>query len=227
MIYWISCGITGQVKQPRSLKTIYGLIRPSWLYFTVTLRNTWLGSATVFRRIVYGELRSSTDTRKLLLIIIVAVCCTLLQAYIVYRPRQHITEIVCDRKLLYIFVYDTEKHDRDKEPCNTAKYGRIRSVVERLHLYTVVYGFRNPRPGYVSVLVAFAVATIIQLAHHFVTRWSRLSTATQIARSVLSHLYPLLEWIGAYNFSLCLFVFIISTTEMRKIIFFRSFPHAN
>ena len=29
---------------------------------------------------------------------------------------------------LYTFVYDTEKNDRNTEPCNTAKYGRIRSV---------------------------------------------------------------------------------------------------
>ena len=29
---------------------------------------------------------------------------------------------------LYILVYDTEKYDRNMEPCNTVKYGRIRSV---------------------------------------------------------------------------------------------------
>ena len=29
---------------------------------------------------------------------------------------------------LYTLVYDTEENDRNMEPCNTAKYGRIRSV---------------------------------------------------------------------------------------------------
>ena len=120
--------LTTQVKQPRSLTTIYGLIRPSRPYFTVTLRVTWLRITTVFLRIVYDEIRSSTGTSKWLLIIIVDVRCTLLHAYIVYGPKRHITEIVCDRKRLYIFVYDTEKYDRNTEPCNTAKYGRIRSV---------------------------------------------------------------------------------------------------
>ena len=31
----------------------------------------------------------------------------------------------------------TEKYDRNTEPCNTEKYGRIRSVYS---MYTVVYG---------------------------------------------------------------------------------------
>ena len=56
-----------QVKQPRPLTTIYGLIRPSWPDFTVTLRVTWLRIMTVFLRIVYDEIRSSTSTKKWLL----------------------------------------------------------------------------------------------------------------------------------------------------------------
>jgi hypothetical protein len=120
--------LTTQVKQPRSLTIIYGLIRPSRPYFTVTLRVTWLRITAVFLRIVYDKIRSSTGTKELLLIIIVHVLLALLRSYIVYGPKRSITEIVCDRKRLYISVYDTEKYDRNTEPCNTAKYGRIRSV---------------------------------------------------------------------------------------------------
>ena len=96
-----------QVEQPRSLTTIYGLIRPSWPYFTVTLRVTWLRITTVFLHIVYDEIRSSTGTRKCLLIIIVDVLCTLFHAYIVYGPKRHITEIVFHRKRL---VYPRKRH---------------------------------------------------------------------------------------------------------------------
>ena len=117
-----------QVNQSRSSTTMNGLTRPSWPYFTVTLRVTWLRITTVFLRIVYDKIRSSTGTRKWFLIIIIDVRCMLFHAYIVYGPKRHITEIVFDRKRLYIFVYDTEKCDRNTEPCDTAKYGRIRSV---------------------------------------------------------------------------------------------------
>ena len=126
---WKSAVIWSQVEQPRPLTTIYGLIRPSWPYFTVTLRVTWLCITTVFLRIVYDEIRSSTGTKKWLLIIIVDVRCTLLPAYIVYSPKRPITESVCDRKRrVYLRIHDTEKYDCNTEPCNTAKYGRIRSV---------------------------------------------------------------------------------------------------
>ena len=86
LFWWMECSLmfshiqittnhetTTQVKQPRSLTTIYGLIRPLWPYFTVTLRVTWLRITNVFLRIVYDEIRSPTGTRKWLLIIIVDV----------------------------------------------------------------------------------------------------------------------------------------------------------
>ena len=103
--FWCGCALwdmTSQVKQPRLLTTIYGLIRPSWPYFTVTLRVTWLRITTISLRIVYDEIRSSMGTRKWLLLIIVDVRCTLLHAYIVYGPNRHITELVYDRKRLLV-----------------------------------------------------------------------------------------------------------------------------
>ena len=78
-----------------------------------------------------------------MIIIIVDVRCTLLHTYIAYGPKRPIT-IVCDRKRLYIFVYDTEKYDRNTEPCNTVGYVPF---VESLNHYPAVYGFHNRRPG--------------------------------------------------------------------------------
>ena len=48
---------------------------------------------------------------------------------------------------LYTLVYDTEKYDRNTEPCKRQNTVGYVPFVERLHQYTVVYGFRNPRHG--------------------------------------------------------------------------------
>ena len=72
-----------QIEQPRSLTPIYGLIRSSWPYSTVTLRVTGLRITTVFLRTVYDQILSSTSTRKWFFLLIVDVPYTLLHAHIV------------------------------------------------------------------------------------------------------------------------------------------------
>ena len=103
---------------------MYGLIRSSLPYFTVTLRKIWLRITIVLLRVVYDDIRSSTGTRKwLLIIIIVGDHCTLSHAYVVYDPRRCITEFVCERKRPNTSIRDTEKYDRNMGPCIPEKYG--------------------------------------------------------------------------------------------------------
>ena len=46
-------------------------------------------------------------------------------------------------------VYDTEKYDRNTEPCITTKSDRIWRKMARLRSFATVYGLRKPRPGMV------------------------------------------------------------------------------
>ena len=56
-------------------------------------------------------------TRKWLFTIIVDNRCTLCYEYVVYEPKRSTTEIVCELKRLFTFVYDMEKYDRIRFVC--------------------------------------------------------------------------------------------------------------
>ncbi len=74
------------------------------------------------------------------------------------RLRSQYTEAIYGLRFPpFSSVYDriapytgTEIYDRNTEPCNTTKYGRIRRNRDRVRPFTSVYGFRNHRPGPVS-----------------------------------------------------------------------------
>ena len=124
---------------------VNGHIRLSWPYAVVLYRIPSLSITIVLLRVGHGEIRSSTDTRKWLFIIIVDDRPTIPWASIVYDPRQYNTKIVNDCIPSYTKRWNTIVILSHVIRHSTAGYVPL---IEHVQSYTVVYGFRNRRPGW-------------------------------------------------------------------------------